>query len=181
MTEIQIIEAVKDNNRLAFRQLVESYSDFAFAVAFRIVNNTDDAKDIVQEAFIKTWEKRASIKLNGSFKWWLRKVVVNNSYDQLRKRKRQAINPDVNAYKLMAGIISDEDSEKDLTNSELSGIILALTNKLSPKQKLVFTLSELEGMNHDEVVEATGLSKTSIKSNLSHARSKMEKMIRKYL
>jgi RNA polymerase sigma-70 factor (ECF subfamily) len=181
LTEKHLIKAVKGNDRIAFRQLVESYSDFAFSVAFRVINDQDDAKDIVQEAFIKVWEKRVSIKHNGSFKWWLRKVIVNSCYDLLRKRKRQTWNISENDQRLMQLLISDEETDKNLTNSELSAVIRTLTGKLSPKQKLVFTLLEIEGLSHDEIAETTGMNKESIKSNLFHARKEICRMIKKYL
>jgi len=181
LTEIQLIEAVKEDNRMAFRELIESYSDFAFSVAFRILNNADDAKDIVQETFIKVWEKRFSLQNNGSFKWWLRKIIVNKCYDQLRKRKRQPWTFENETHSMITTVLSDEDSQAKLEAFELAAILSTLTNKLSPRQKMVFVLAEIEGMSHDEVADITGMKKKAIKSNLHHARKKIGIMIKKYL
>ena len=68
-----------------------------------------------------------------------------------------------------------------LENQEIAGIITLLTEKLSSKQKAVFVLSDLEGMTHDEISEITGMSKSSVKANLFHARKSISEKIEKYM
>ena len=68
-----------------------------------------------------------------------------------------------------------------MENSETARIISLLTDRLSPKQKAVFVLSDLEEMSHDEISEITGMSKSGIKANLHYARKNISEMVKKYL
>ena len=99
----------------------------------------------------------------------------------MRKRKR---NPefitDEQTWELISNRISVEPSVT-LENSETSKIIGILTEKLSPRQKAVFVLSDLEGMSNDEISEITGISKSAVKANLYHARKSISEKVEKYL
>jgi RNA polymerase sigma-70 factor (ECF subfamily) len=109
------------------------------------------------------------------------RIVINKCYDQLRRRKK---NPEYKADDKTWELISDRISEQpssDLENEETAVIISQLTNRLSPKQKAVFVLTELEELSVDEVSEITGMSKTAIKSNLWYARRRISEMVEKYL
>lgn len=78
-------------------------------------------------------------------------------------------------------LFSESNPESKLSNEEIGKIIRLLTNKLSPKQKIVFILSELEGLTHDDISEITGMVKTAVKSNLNHARRNIGQMIEKHI
>ena len=165
----------------SFRQLVEISAGYAFKVAFRIVGDEDDATDIVQETMITLWRTIKNIKSAGSFKTWLYRIVVNKCYDKLRKRKA---NPEFTADERTWALISDKISEEpftELENRETSRIIHLLTEKLSPKQKAVFVLSDLEDLSAEEISNITGLSRTNVKANLHYARKRIGEMIEKHI
>ena len=150
-------------------------------MAFRILGNEDQAKDVVQETMITIWQKLKKIKSAEVYKTWIYRIVVNKCYDHMRKRKR---NPefvtDEQTWELISNRISVEPSVT-LENSEISKIIGILTEKLSPRQKAVFVLSDLEGMSNDEISEITGISKSAVKANLYHARKSISEKVEKYL
>jgi RNA polymerase sigma-70 factor, ECF subfamily len=181
LIDIQLIEECRDGNLNNFRKLVEITSRFAYSVAFRMLGDEDQAKDIVQETMITIWQKLDKIKSADSFKTWLYRIVVNKCYDQLRRRKR---NPEFVADDYTWAILSNriaENPSAELENRETALIIMRLTNRLSPKQKAVFILSELEDMSNDEIAEITGLSKSGIKANLHYARKNISEMAEKIL
>jgi RNA polymerase sigma-70 factor, ECF subfamily len=181
LIDIKIIEECKGGNFNNFRKLVELSSPFAYSVAFRMLGDEDQAKDVVQETMVTIWQKLKKIKTAEVYKTWMYRIVVNKCYDEMRKRKR---NPefvtDEYSWKLISDRISEEPSAV-LENIETSGIIRILTEKLSSRQKAVFVLSGLEGMSNDEVSEITGISKSAVKANLYHARKSISEMIEKYL
>lgn len=178
MNTPQIILECKQGSTNAFRQLVEGYSDLAFSVAFRIVNDEEEAKDIVQDSFIAIWKNLSRLDESKSFKSWLSKTVVNKCLDHLRKKKRSGATP-MDENKIDELLISGpKDPEQILSNAELGQLISRLTERLTPKQKVVFVLHELEGFTHDEIVDATEMTKDSIKSNLNHARRNIGKWIK---
>jgi RNA polymerase sigma-70 factor (ECF subfamily) len=150
-------------------------------VAFRMLGNEDQAKDVVQETMVTIWQKLKKIKTSQVYKTWIYRIVVNKCYDEMRKRKR---NPEFVADEQTWGVISNMISEGPsiaLENSEISKIISILTERLSTKQKAVFVLSDLEGMSNDEISEITGISKSAVKANLYHARKSISEKIEKFL
>jgi RNA polymerase sigma-70 factor (ECF subfamily) len=150
-------------------------------VAFRILADEEQAKDIVQETMITLWETIKKIKSPGSFMTWFYRIVVNKCYDQLRKRKR---NPEFSADDGTWTLISNkmsENSNLEIENKETAMMIKILTNKLSPKQKAVFVLSDLEEMSNEEVALITGMSRINVKANLHYARKRIGEMIAKHI
>lgn len=181
MIDLKLIEECRGGNLENFRKLIESTSPFAFSVAFRMLGDEEQAKDIVQETMVTIWQKLNKIKSAEVYKTWIYRIVINKCYDQLRKRKRNPeFSADEKTWKLISDRISEEPSTA-LENSEMAQIINRLTDRLSPKQKAVFVLSEIEQMSHDEISTITGMSKAGIKANLHHARKSISVMIEKYL
>jgi RNA polymerase sigma-70 factor (ECF subfamily) len=181
LIDIQLIEECRGGNFNNFRKLVELTSPFAYSVAFRMLGNEDQAKDVVQETMVTIWQKLKKIKSAEVYKTWIYRIVVNKCYDVMRKRKR---NPefvaDEQTWRLISNRISEAPSAA-LENGETSKIIGILTERLSSKQKAVFVLSDLEGLSNNEVSEITGISKSAVKANLYHARKSISEKVEKYL
>jgi RNA polymerase sigma-70 factor (ECF subfamily) len=181
LTDIKLIEECRGGNLSNFRKLVEQTSPFAFSVAFRMLGDEDQAKDVVQETMVTIWQELNKIRSSEVYKTWIYRIVLNKCYDQLRKRKR---NPEIIADEKTWKLLSDriyENPSAELENTETARIINLLSERLSPKQKAVFVLSDLEEMSGDEISEILGMSKSGIKSNLHYARKNISEMIEKYL
>jgi RNA polymerase sigma-70 factor (ECF subfamily) len=181
LIELKLIEECRGGNLNNFRKLVELTSPFAFSVAFRMLGDEDQAKDVVQETMVTIWQKLKRIRSAEVYKTWIYRIVINKCYDQLRKRKR---NPefvaDEKTWKLLSDSISENPSA-EMENTETARIINLLSERLSPKQKAVFVLSDIEQMSHDEISAITGMSKSGVKSNLHYARKSISEMVEKYL
>jgi RNA polymerase sigma-70 factor (ECF subfamily) len=181
LIDIKLIEECRSGNFNNFRRLVEISSPFAYSVAFRMLGDKDLAKDVVQETMVTIWQKLNKIKTAEVYKTWIYRIVVNKCYDEMRKRKRNPeFNTDDHTWELISNRISEGPSAT-LEEGETAKIIGILTGKLSAKQKAVFVLSDLEGMSNDEISEITGVSKSSVKANLYHARKSISEKIEKYL
>jgi RNA polymerase sigma-70 factor (ECF subfamily) len=181
LIENEIIEQCRKGNLQDFRKLVEKASPFAFSVAFRMMGDEEQANEIVQETMITIWKTIGKIKSAESFKPWMYRIVVNKCYDEMRRKKR---NPEFIADAAAWERISERVSENpgtEMENREMANIITLLTEKLSPRQKAVFVLADLEEMSNDEISEATGMSKLNVKANLHYARKSIGEMIRKHL
>ena len=181
LIEDEVIEKCRNGSLHDFRRLVELISPFAFSVAFRILADEEQAKDIVQETMITLWKTIKKINSPGSFMTWLYRIVVNKCYDQLRRRKR---NPEFTADEKTWVLISNkitENPSSGIEERETAQIINLLTDKLSPKQRAVFVLSDLEEMSNDEVSMITGMSRINVKANLHYARKRIGEMIAKHI
>lgn len=181
MIDIELIQECRGGNLSNFRKLIELTSPFAYSVAFRMLGDEDQAKDVVQETMITIWQKLIRIKSAEGYKTWIYRIVVNKCYDLMRKRKRNPeLVADDHAWELIANKISEGPSMA-LENIETAKIISTLTEKLSSRQKAVFVLSDLEGMSNDEVSAITGISKSAVKANLYLARKSISEKLGKYL
>jgi RNA polymerase sigma-70 factor, ECF subfamily len=181
LTEYQLIEECRGGNLKNFRELVSLTAPAAFSVAFRILGDDDEAKDIVQETMVAIWEKIRKIRSAEAFRTWMYRIVVNKCYDQIRKRnKRPEFHADEKQWQKISEIIPGGYSSQ-LENEEIATIIRVMTDRLSAKQKVVFVLSDLEEMTHDEISDITGMSKSVVKANLYHARRNISEMVEKYL
>jgi len=177
----KLIEQCKNGNLQNFREIIESASRFVFSVAFRILGDEEQAKDVVQDTMVTVWEKLNKINSPASFNTWLYRIVVNKCYDYLRKRKRESeIRPDDKTWAIISNHFSDQ-AYTELENEEIAMLVNFMIGKLSPRQKTVFVLSEIEEMSNEEISEITGMSKTLIKANLYYARKHITEMIGKYL
>ena len=175
------MDEIRAGNQSEFRRLVDDQIDSLYALVVRITCNEEDARDIVQDTFMKLWEKRKTIRSDKSIIAYIRRIAVNKCYDLLRMRKHRpdmkTDNPDVLLYEITGG----ERADHMLDRNEALSMLKTLAMELSPLQRIVFTMIEIEELSHDEVSEITGIGKTSVKSNLRHARVKVETKIRKYL
>jgi len=181
LTETELIEECRGGNLTNFRKLVELTSPLAFSLAFRLLGDEDLAKDVVQETMVTIWQKLKNIRSAEVYRTWIYRIVVNKCNDQFRQKKRnRELVTDEKTWQILEDRISQQPSPR-LENDETARIIGRLTENLSPKQKTIFILSEIEEMTSDEISEVTGISKTVIKANLYHARKRIAAMIGKYL
>jgi len=170
-----LVERSKQRDMAAFRQLVETCQPFVFRLAFRLLCCEEEAKDIVQETFIRVWLHLDRYHHGARFSTWLYKIACNLCYDRLRTMKRTQGNIDLSEL----DVPDDHDVEQSVINRNLKEWIITLTHDLTPKQRLVFTLRDIEEMELDEIKKITGMSGTKIKSNLYLARQYIRKRIEK--
>ena len=167
-----LVELSKQGDTAAFRRLVETCQPFVFRLAFRLLCCNDEAKDVVQETFIRVWLHLNKYKNDVRFSTWLYKITCNLCYDRLRAMKRSHT---TSIDLLELDLADGNDIEKSVINQNLKEWITALTNELTPKQRLVFMLRDIEELELDEVKEITGMSGAKIKSNLYLARQYIKK------
>lgn len=176
MTEAEralIIKSQKGDKR-AFGELVIHFADYVFSVVFRLLNEEHVSEDIVQETFIKAWQKINRYSFDkGKFTTWLYVIATRLALDYLRG-KRQNVPLDYD---------NDISSESilELETKELGAYIRQVCDQLSLTQKLIFVLRDLEELSVDEVVEITGFSEKKIKDNLYVARQKVRVKVNAFL
>ncbi len=174
--ETDLIARCQEGDTNAYRRLVERHQQYVFALAFRVVCDEDDAKDIVQETFIRVWRSMRTFDRNRKFTTWLFRIAVNLAYDMMRQGQRKnrlftsSSTPDETAANE-----NNNDLEKTIANRDLAGMIKSLTAGLSPKQRIVFVLRDLQEMSMDEIAESLGISMSSVKANLCYARKKIRR------
>lgn len=178
----KILNQCKHGNLEAFREIVELYQPIAYKIAYFMLYNEEDAKDVVQETFIRIWKHRVKINSDRNFSTWLYRIVTNRSIDWLRTRKKRQQTIDVESVQYQ---LSDKNEDvlidNQITNKDLVTLIQKLATDLSPKQKMVFLLRDTEDLSIEEVTEITGLTIGSIKTNLYYARRKIRQQLEKLI
>lgn len=164
-----IIKKARNGDKEAFGKLVMHHQQYAFNLAFRIVCNEDDARDIVQDSFIKIWKNMKLYLPKIKFTTWMYKIVTNTAIDHLRSNKKlDTVNTeDFFDRHDQTNAITPETL---LNNKEIGQLISSFADALSEKQRLVFVLRDLQGLSSSEVEAILDLPETSVKSNLYHAR-----------
>ncbi|MDH3252532.1 MAG: RNA polymerase sigma factor [Ignavibacteria bacterium] len=177
-----IIRQCKEGDPRAFTHLVRSHQPYAFALAFRMLSDEDEASEIVQESFIRVWKNMHRYDPSQKFTTWLYAIVSRLCLDRIRSlaRSRKLFRRRSEST-LLEGPYDPTDPEKILTNREIATIIAQLSEDLSPTQRLVFTLRDLQQCTIEEVCEITGLSTGSVKTNLSYARRQIRhRLVQQY-
>jgi len=175
-----IIKEVKSDNKMAFKYLVEEHQQYAFNVAFKVLCNEEDAKDVVQESFIKIWKNINSFNAKLKFTTWMYKIVINSAIDKLRSVKRaNMINIDKVSEKLFR--LERHGPDVQIENRELGSMISLISEGLPKKQKLVFVLRDIQGFDSVEVEKILDMPETSVKSNLYNARQFVRKKLSKLM
>lgn len=175
----ELIQQAVRGSQQAFRAIVEANQGFVYAVAFRFVNDPRDAEDITQEVFVRLWKKLHTYKPDVKLTTWLYKIVTNRCLDFLKSRHGRQRKNKVDINK--GNFVQDRSTpEKELQQQELKIIIQKAAEELTPKQKAVFILRDLEGLTPEEVSETLGMSAGNVKSNLFHARQKMTEKLKVY-
>ncbi len=178
----KLIDNCKSGDTRSFGALVSEFQPLVFRFAFHLLCDEEEAKDVVQESFVKVWFNLNKYNSEYRFATWLYKISGNLCYDRLRSMKHISRETDISTIMdSVSDIVSSENIETHLANKELKEIIIGLTNNLTPKQKLVFTLIDIEELDSHEVEQITGLSAGKIKSNLYLARKCIKEKLNKII
>jgi RNA polymerase sigma-70 factor, ECF subfamily len=174
-----IIREAAHGNRQAFRTIVEQHQGFVYAVAFRFVNDSSEAEDLTQEVFIRLWRSLHTYREEVKFTTWLYRITANRCLDFIKSRHgRQRKNKvDVTSGHFVQG---HSTPEKVFQQAELMSAINLAAEELTPKQKAVFILRDLEGLSTEEVGKVLSMSVGNVKSNLFYARQNMSEKLKAY-
>lgn len=175
-TGLDILIRCQRGDKVAFRSVVEAHQRMVFSLSLKMVCDEEEAKDIVQETFIRVWQSIGEYDSQRPFTTWLYTIATRLCLDHLKGMKRIVPLPDDES--VLRQFAANADSQRKLENSEWVAIVRRLTDGLSEKQRLVFTLCQLEGLLSQEVTQITGLDAKQVKSNLYVARQTIRKQLK---
>lgn len=179
-----LVERAQNGDKDAFRQLVERHQRRAFAIAIGLVRDENDAREIVQEAFLRVHRSLDKFQGGSSFFTWLYRIVKNLAIDLIRKpaRREQELfdNPqiaeDAHDFPFISRI-DGADPMDAIRRTEIAGRIQDALESLPPYHRAVIVMREVEGMSYQEMAEAMDVSKGTIMSRLFHARQKLQRAL----
>jgi len=186
-----LVERVQAGDKEAFRQLVERHQRRAFSIAMSLVRDENDARELVQDAFLRVYKNIGSFQGQSSFFTWLYRIITNLSIDLIRKPGRQVAELDENRVGTTDSESSGDASKDFPFLSRIDGadpadvvrrgeIALRLREALAALpdyHRGVILMREIEGLSYEEMAQAMGVSKGTIMSRLFHARQKLQKAL----
>jgi RNA polymerase sigma factor (sigma-70 family) len=164
-----IDECRRGISKAQFR-LYNQYSKAMYNLAYRIMNNKEDAEDMLQEAFIECFRNLESFRFESTFGAWLKKIVVNKCINQLKKKKI-----DLAFFEALPVTAYEDNEEPSYDTKEIfKGIEL-----LPDGFRIILTLYLLEGYDHSEISQILGISESTSKSQYSRAKEKLRNILSK--
>lgn len=159
-------------SRMAFNEVIRLYTEPLYWQIRRMVQNHDDANDLLQNVFMKAWTNIESFRGDAKLTTWLYKIAINESLTFLEKeRKRLGVSMDEEASTLANTIEADEWIDGDELKKELRKVIAALPEK----QRLVFNMKYFDDMKYESISEILGTSVGALKASYHHAVNKIVK------
>jgi RNA polymerase sigma-70 factor (ECF subfamily) len=174
----QLVKAAKKGNMAAFEELVARHRDKVYARAFSMMRNEDEAVDLSQEAWVKSWQRLKQFQGESSFGTWMTRIVINLCLDQLRKRKRQRaesieeMEAESGGVERQMAVVVVNPTER-LERGELRKKIDQALSQLSHEHRTVLVLHEFEEMEYKQIAKTMGCSIGTVMSRLFYARRKM--------
>lgn len=173
MSDIKkIIKGCLAGSRRDQELLYRRHSSKLYAVCLQYSGNDEEARDILQEGFIKIFENLQNYKHEGSFEGWMRRIVVNTALEKFRSRHNLFRVDDIDT-------INEPEAEPD--TEDYSGLqavdLLYIIRELPPKYRMVFNLYAIEGYSHREISQMLNISEGTSKSNLSRARIILQRRV----
>jgi RNA polymerase sigma-70 factor (ECF subfamily) len=189
MNDVQLVLACQQRDQGAFECLVERYQSTIFSLLYKLAPEWQDASDLVQEVFIRLWSGIRTLRHPHAFQGWLKSIVTNLFYDQLRQRPKQSIlSMDDSIDTLDRGVyvfrqIADPSAQADelLERRQLSEAIQAACEKLPRCARAMIELREIERLSYVEIAELTKSPVGTVKSRIARARSKLQVLLLPYL
>lgn len=176
-----IIAGCIENKRSSQERLFKLYYGKLMGATLRYTSDQDTAQEIVQEGFIKIFDKLTKFENTGSFEGWMRRIVVNTAIDYLRKSKRDnwVQENEINTKNDYSN--PTEESEMQAEFEIKAELAIQAIQELSPAYRTVFNLYVVENYSHKEIAELLGISEGTSKSNLSKAKINLQKIINHHL
>jgi len=173
MFQTDIIEKCRQNDRKAQLQLYAQYCDGMYVVANRFVKNSMEAEDIVQESFIKAFNKLHQYKAEVTFGAWLKRIVINKSIDLLKSKKKHL--RDLEEVHLK--VVDDSNDEWLVEDTITIEDVKQAIEQLPEKYKYVVMLYLIEGYDHQEISDILNITEIASRTQLSRGKVKLQELL----
>ncbi|RJP81742.1 MAG: sigma-70 family RNA polymerase sigma factor, partial [Candidatus Zixiibacteriota bacterium] len=177
----ELIRRAQGGDQEAFRELVEMYRTRVASIAYGLVGNYEDARDIAQEVFIKVYRALDRFDTNKKFFTWLYRLAVNASIDFLRANRKRSFQESIDSasnFQQYPDSRLEADLEMALENLERREIFEGIVAELNPRQKMAFVLCDLQGLSSQEAAEIIDCPQVTLRWYLHEARKKIRAAVK---
>lgn len=168
--EDDLITGCRRGEHHAQQRLFDLYSSRMYSICLRYVRNTMQAEDVLVTAFTKVFDKIDQFKGDGSFEGWVRRIIINEALTSLRKSRAMMIETDLQQ--------AEREPDYDRLSDHLEAEdLLKMIEQLPPGYRVVFNMYAIDGYSHKEIADHLGISENTSKSQLSRARTYLQKLL----
>jgi len=173
----QLVEQIRQGDDRAFETLVRRKTSKVYGLCYRVIGNSEDAKDISQLVFLKLWENLEKYDATYAFDTWLYRMVTNVAIDFMRSKQSRdnAVNSNLRLVKTSI----DPEQTVTVQRKEVESVFNAVSNVLSPKQKTIFVMSEMEDLRSSEIAKVLGCRESTVRNHLFNARKLMQAQLKR--
>lgn len=173
----QLVETIRRGDTDAFETLVRRKTSKVYALCYRIIGNAEDAKDISQLVFIKLWENLEKYDAQYAFDTWLYRMVTNVAIDFMRNK--QSRDNAVNSNLRLVRTAADAEQNVIVQRKEVEHVFDEVSAVLSPKQKTIFVMNQMEDLPSSEIARVLGCRESTVRNHLFNARKLMQVQLSK--
>jgi len=172
-----LVEQIRQGDDGAFETLVRRKTSKVYGLCYRVIGNGEDAKDISQLVFLKLWENIEKYDPTYAFDTWLYRMVTNVAIDFMRNKQSRdnAVNSNLRLVKTSV----DPEQTVTVARREVESVFNAVSNVLSPKQKTIFVMSEMEDLRSSEIAKILGCRESTVRNHLFNARKLMQTQLKR--
>lgn len=184
--DTRLVARLRDGDRLAYEELIAEYQPMVYGLAYRLLGDPEEARDIAQETFLKAWRHIGTFRGECSIKTWLYRMTVNQVSNQRRwwrrRRRQDTVSLDepavVTGTTLSDRIASSELSpEQGALGGERHRLLLKALDSLKPDYRVAVILRDIEDLNYDEIAVALDLPLGTVKSRIARGRDDLRKRL----
>ena len=187
-SDMDIVRRVQGGEVAAFDQLVLRYRGRVYSVIYNLTSNREDASDLTQDAFIKSFQSINRFQGQSSFFTWLYRIAVNSTLTHLRKNRLRTFfsfekinEEDKVSAEVIAALTDESGADHETFARELQEKLNEAMQKLSIKHRTVVTLFEIDGLSHQEIAEIMNCSVGTVRSRLHYAKQLLQAELQPYI
>ncbi len=170
----ELVERCRQGDRRSYGELYHKYSKAMYNTSLRIVNNSADAEDVIQESFIDAFAAIESFAYKSTFGAWMKRIVINKSINSLRKKKVQIIDIDKTTA---VHLIEEENYDEEDLKFRVEEIRKAV-KELPNGYRTVISLHLFEGYDHEEIADILQISHATVRTQYMRAKQKLLLLIK---
>lgn len=172
MKEEEIIEQIKKGEKQLYELIMRKYNQKLYRIARAILKNDSDAEDILQDTYLKAFEKLDQFQYRSQFSTWITRILINNANASLNKSKRyDHSRPLEERQEIASANVSFHTPEQDMSNNELKKILEEAIDELPGNLRCVYMMREVEGFNVSETADCLSISEENVKTRLHRAKN----------
>ena len=179
VSDDQIIHDCRKGKKQAFSSLYHKYAPVLLGLCVRYTQTREEAEDVLQEGFIKVFQKIHTFRGMGSFEGWLKRIMVNTAINYYRKNRRYQMEESLDINN-MRHVGEDDEQLVDVEDSVPQDVLLGLINELPVGYRFVSNMYVFEGLTHQEIADELGVTEGTSKSQLAKARKQLKTRVESY-